>query len=108
MGQLNGHTKPVSSVAFAPNGRYIVTGSDDCFAIVWNTMLGACMQVLSCGSAVLAVCFAPDSMRVASGSHLGIVKIWNAVTGDLERDLRGHTGAVASLAFFPKSGSRRI
>jgi WD40 repeat protein len=39
---------------------------------------------------------------LASASFDGFVKIWDPLTGKPIRDLRGHSGAVLSLAWNPK------
>ena len=35
-----GHTKRVESVAFSPNGKQVLTGSDDCTARLWESSSG--------------------------------------------------------------------
>jgi WD40 repeat protein len=35
-GPFRGHTKKVNSVTFSPNGKYIVSGSDDKTIRVWD------------------------------------------------------------------------
>src|ERR1051326_7452855 len=51
------------------------------------------------GGEVLAVAFAPDGRLLASGSSDQTIRLWDAVTGEERRLLRGHTGAVRTLAF---------
>ena len=38
---LTGHSSPVFSVDFSPNGEHFVTGSDDNLVKIWNTETGA-------------------------------------------------------------------
>ena len=59
------------------------------------------------GSVVNSVAFSQDGSRVVSGSDDSIVRIWNATTGEVEVDLRGHTGSVTSVAF-SKDDSRVV
>jgi WD40 repeat protein len=45
--------------------------------------------------------FSPDGRRIATASHDGTVRIWDAGTGQEVLTLRGHAGAVQSVAFSP-------
>src|SRR5215471_14481898 len=51
------------------------------------------------GGEVLAVVFAPDGRLLASGSSDQTIRLWDPVTGEERKLLRGHTGAVRTLAF---------
>jgi WD40 repeat protein len=66
---LNGHTWPVYSVAFSPDGTRIVSGSDDNSVRVWDASTGAELKVLNGHTGpVLSVAFSPDGTRIVSGS----------------------------------------
>jgi WD40 repeat protein len=39
-GPFRGHSGPVMSVAFSPDGQHIVSGSRDQTICVWNTLTG--------------------------------------------------------------------
>ena len=38
---LTGHLRPVRSVGFSPNGKHVVSGSDDKLVKIWDTETGA-------------------------------------------------------------------
>ncbi|GFF53087.1 NACHT and WD40 domain protein [Aspergillus udagawae] len=97
---LEGHSDAVYSVAFAPNGHLLASGSYDKTVKLWDTATGALQQTLEGHSdSCRSVAFSPDSRFVASGSFDKTVKIWNAVTASLQQSLVGHLGAVYSVTF---------
>jgi len=62
---LQGHSGPVYAIAFSPDGRLIVSGSDDGTVRVWDAATGAERYVLQAqGSAVLCLSFS------SCGKHL--------------------------------------
>jgi WD40 repeat protein len=109
---LTGHSAPVSSVAFSPNARTIISGSLDDTVRVWDASSGQMLRKLSGASdAVSSVAFAPNGKWLASGSKDRSIDIWDAVTGQLLRTLRYNSTyvwenpAVWSIAISP-NGAR--
>ena len=43
---LKGHTEPVTSVTFSPDGKQIVSGSNDKSVQVWDVSTGNVLKVL--------------------------------------------------------------
>ena len=67
---LTGHTDAVYSVAFSPDGKRIVSGSDDKTVQVWDADTGQPIGQPLTGhtDAVSSVAFSPDGKRIVSGS----------------------------------------
>jgi len=77
---LEGHTGWVSSVAFSPDGRWALSGSDDNTLKLWDLAGGACLRIFEGHrDRVLSVAFGPDGRRALSGSGDGTLKLWNLV-----------------------------
>ncbi len=78
---LRGHTGPVWSVAFSPDGRTLATGSDDTSLRFWNATTGHEEgEQLAHGSAVLAVAFAHSGKFLLSSSGDGAIRLWDVAT----------------------------
>jgi WD40 repeat protein len=82
---LEGHEHRVRSVAFAPDGRRIASGSGGIFGShdntvrVWDAASGAELaRLVGHERSVNSVAFAPDGRRVASGSGDDTVRVWDA------------------------------
>ncbi|KAF7333241.1 WD40 repeat-like protein [Mycena sanguinolenta] len=101
---LEGHTDWVNSVAFSPDGRHIVSGSDDKTIRIWNAATGEAVGTPLEGhtGSVRSVAFSPDGRQIVSGSGDKTIRIWNAATGEaVGTPLEGHTDWVNSVAFSP-------
>ncbi len=98
---LSGHTGPVTSVAFSPDGHTLVSGSLDKTVRVWEINFGQVLHVLKQHTdGIWCVAYSPDGRTVASGGRDSTVFLWNIVTGFPRHTLKLKSG-VTSLAFSP-------
>lgn len=76
---VNGHSKPVRSIAFAPDGKTLVSGSDDETARVWDatTMdFKEKSRIEGLSASVTSVAFKREKQTLATGCSDGSVRLW--------------------------------
>ena len=94
------HDGLILDVAFSPDGKFVVSGSDDGTARVWIAASGVEVARMTLDGGVNSVAFSPDGKFVVSGSDDGIARVWIAATG-VEVARMTHVGAVYVVAFSP-------
>ena len=75
---LEGHSKPVISVAWTHDGTHAISGSQDNTARIWDLKSGSCIRVLG-GHADGVRGVAWIAGRILSAAMNGVMRSWNAL-----------------------------
>ncbi|KAF8875039.1 quinon protein alcohol dehydrogenase-like superfamily [Infundibulicybe gibba] len=84
------------SITLSPDGRRLAVNSGRIG--IWDAFTRCRLHGLSSESTQQhALAFSLDGARISSASEAGPLYIWDVQTGQLVRDLQGHTGSVVSV-----------
>ncbi len=102
---LAGHTDPVKSVAFAPDGQTLASGSSDSVIMVWDAHSGELLRKIEAKSegysTIESLAFSPDGQTLASAGEGKLVKLWDMRSGEMRGTLTMPTPTVKWIAFSP-------
>ncbi|KAG8725036.1 hypothetical protein FRC09_009636 [Ceratobasidium sp. 395] len=101
---LGDHAKPITSIAYSPDGAKIISGSEDKTLRLWDVHEYRMVRQPFEGHTdiVTSVAYSPDGEYVVSGSHDLTVQVWEVSTGRAAIEpLIGHTRSVCCVAFSP-------
>ncbi|KAG0006803.1 hypothetical protein BGZ65_003452 [Modicella reniformis] len=98
---LKGHTEGISSLSFSSKGQWIITGSSDNTARLWEVATGKNLHILQDESSIRSVAYSPKDNQVATASLDKTVRLWDVETGKCLRTLSGHLGEVSIVVYSP-------
>jgi WD40 repeat protein len=93
------HYGPVYNAVFSPDGRRILTASDDGTAKMWDLEGNLLVDLKKHTGRVFTAVFSADGNRILTASWDKTAKLWD-VEGNLLLDLE-HNGVVSSAVFSP-------
>jgi WD40 repeat protein len=101
------HGEPITSLAFSPDGKQLVSCGLDKNVRLWEVESGKQLQDLGNNSKVRSVAFSPDGQQIAAIGDDGIGRIWNATNGSIRLGTHFHneggkTGGL-QIVFSPDS-----
>jgi WD40 repeat protein len=105
---LVGHRGPLRTIAIAPDGRQVLTASDDGTARLWQLDgTGEALVLAGHEGKLFAATFSPDGKRVLTASEDGTARVWSRGNANEFVVLKGHGGALTAAAFSP-DGARVV
>ncbi|KAG8791784.1 hypothetical protein FRC12_008127 [Ceratobasidium sp. 428] len=101
---LGDHAKPITSIAYSPDGAKIISASEDKTLRLWDVheyrMVGQPFEGHT--DIVTSVAYSPDGEYIVSGSQDFTVRVWEVSSGRAALEpLIGHTRSVCCVAFSP-------
>ncbi len=109
-----GHTAKIQGIAFTPDGRQLVSASDDKVIRVWDVAGGVAVRTIRGMVApghvgkIYAIALSSDGRKLAAagvmdhaGGEMGAVRLYDFAVGRVEALLKGHQSVINALAFSP-------
>jgi WD40 repeat protein len=91
-------------VAFSADGTYLLTGSEDNTARLWDIEGKMLRELKGHTSGVSAVAFSPDGKYLLTGSRDNTARLWDR-QGNTIQAFPGHSAEVNAVAFSPDGKS---
>ncbi len=99
-GEGSGNIGEVYAVAFALDGKFLLSAGRDRLLRLWDLQTRKQVRVFQGHTAsVRCVAFSPDGKRAVSGGDDRSVRVWDVASGEENAALIGHTEAVTSIAW---------
>ncbi len=99
-----GHSSPVSSLSWSPDGTQIVSTGGDKTVHVWEATTGRSIRIYQdIADVVRGVAWSPGGMRIATAGADAVVRVWDVATNRLIVAYQGHAGsAINTLTWSPR------
>ncbi len=99
---LRGYCQGVTICQFSPDGRFILSGSQDARLTLWELASGRPLRTFTGHSLpIVSAQFSSDGKYVLSGGELHELKLWDAATGKEEKTFRTDEYDVFTSALSP-------
>jgi WD40 repeat protein len=96
------HLDWIRTLAFTPDGKFLISGGDDNAILVWEVETGKFVRRLDGSSNwVMALAVSPDGKQLAAGGFDKMIRIWDLAAGTKVKDIPANNQYVLALGWSP-------
>ena len=95
------HSDGIWSLSFSPDGKWLLSASEDQTVGVWDVASGSLVARLVGRANILCAVVSPDGTRIATGGRDRLVRLWDTTHFENVAQLGGHTDYIYALAWSP-------
>jgi RNA polymerase sigma factor (sigma-70 family) len=95
------HAHITSAVAFAPDGKWIASGSHLGTIRIWEAATGKAVHEFKAQTGITSLAYSPDGKALASACWFGPILLWDPETGRQLQALKGFDGHTTVVALTP-------
>jgi len=96
---FEGHSGRISVTVVSPDGKFLLSGSEDKTLRLWNLSGGNCIRVFRGHTGrISSAAISPDGKFLISGSDDKTIRLWEIESGHCIRIFEGHSGGVTCLS----------
>ena len=95
-------TDSLTSVALSSDSKYVITGSQDRTARLWDLKTGKTVKILRHTDTITSIALSKDGKYALIGAEDSTVLLWNLTTYET-KILKGHRSSITSVAFSKNS-----
>lgn len=102
---LDGHRRRVHALVYSPDGGTLASAGEERVVLLWDAATGAALGPLpELPAPVASLAFCGDD-RLAAGAADNKLRVFGLTARTVQRELPGHTGTVAALAWDASRGT---
>jgi WD40 repeat protein len=91
----------IKGIAMSPDGKYVLSLSEDNVVQIWNSNDGNAYQITASGAKINAIAVSPDGRFYATAEDDNTAKVYDLDSKNRTQVLRGHGSPVLAVAFSP-------
>ena len=101
--QLSGHLGKITGFQISPNGKFLVSASEDNTIRVWSVRAQTCDKIYQVEHPIHSLAIFPNKRFFAAGDDQGTLHIWQIGQEQPLTSLSEHDGAIEAIAVSPDS-----
>ena len=102
---LSGLGRPMFKLLFTPDGKTLITNSDQGAISLWDLATGKLRRELKDEAITRSIAISPDGRTLVAGQRAGVLSLWDIEAGEKLVTLKAHDDLILGVSFSPDGKS---